>query len=94
LILGKVVLQEAREKERGYPDAQYQLARVYARGEATPRDPARAERWLRVAALANHGQAAYELANMLSPEHGARAEEAQGGRLPAAPLGVPDVQPS
>jgi TPR repeat protein len=38
----------------GEPEAQYELALLYLRGQGVPHDPAEARRWLRLAARQGH----------------------------------------
>ncbi|MGY6246948.1 tetratricopeptide repeat protein [Bosea thiooxidans] len=49
----------------GDPDGQYNLARLYMKGQGTPRDPRRAAQWMKLAAEKGHAPARAAFGEML-----------------------------
>ncbi len=83
-----------RAADRGFPMAQYRLAKLYERGEGVPADLAVARQWTERAAAAGNRRAMHDLGVYFARGEGAPLDEAAAFRWfrQAAELGVADSQ--
>jgi localization factor PodJL len=83
-----------RAAERGFPMAQYRLAKLYERGEGVTTDLAVARQWTERAAAAGNRRAMHDLGVYFARGEGAPLDEAAAFRWfrQAAELGVADSQ--
>lgn len=83
-----------RAADRGFPMAQYRLAKLYERGEGVPADLAIARQWTERAAAAGNRRAMHDLGVYFARGEGAPLDEAAAFRWfrQAAELGVADSQ--
>jgi len=63
--------------EQGHAEAQFELGRMYIRGEGCQKDYATAAHWTRKAAKQGHKSAQFNLGWMYSHGHGVKGDEAQ-----------------
>lgn len=80
--------------DRGFPMAQYRLAKLYERGEGVPADLTTARQWTERAAAAGNRRAMHDLGVYFARGEGAPFDEAAAARWfrQAAELGVADSQ--
>ena len=83
-----------RAADRGFPMAQYRLAKVYERGEGVPADLTVARQWTERAAASGNRRAMHDLGVYFARGEGAPLDEAAAFRWfrQAAELGVADSQ--
>lgn len=83
-----------RAADRGFPMAQYRLAKLYERGEGVPADLTTARQWTERAAAAGNRRAMHDLGVYFARGEGAPLDEAAAFRWfrQAAELGVADSQ--
>lgn len=83
-----------RAADRGFPMAQYRLAKLYERGEGVPADLTIARQWTERAAAAGNRRAMHDLGVYFARGEGAPLDEAAAFRWfrQAAELGVADSQ--
>lgn len=83
-----------RAADRGFPMAQYRLAKLYERGEGVPVDLAVARQWTERAAAAGNRRAMHDLGVYFARGEGAPLDESAAFRWfrQAAELGVADSQ--
>lgn len=83
-----------RAADRGFPMAQYRLAKLYERGEGVPADLAVARQWTERAAAAGNRRAMHDLGVYFARGEGAPLDEGAAFRWfrQAAELGVADSQ--
>ncbi|MBL8537610.1 MAG: SEL1-like repeat protein [Hyphomonadaceae bacterium] len=83
-----------RAADRGFPMAQYRLAKLYERGEGVPVDLVVARQWTERAAAAGNRRAMHDLGVYFARGEGAPLDEAAAFRWfrQAAELGVADSQ--
>lgn len=83
-----------RAADRGFPMAQYRLAKLYERGEGVPVDLVQARQWTERAAAAGNRRAMHDLGVYFARGEGAPLDEAAAFRWfrQAAELGVADSQ--
>ncbi|MGQ0531110.1 MAG: hypothetical protein ACT4OF_00275 [Caulobacteraceae bacterium] len=83
-----------RAADRGFPMAQYRLAKLYERGEGVPTDLTIARQWTERAAAAGNRRAMHDLGVYFARGEGAPLDEAAAFRWfrQAAELGVADSQ--
>ena len=83
-----------RAADRGFPMAQYRLAKLYERGEGVETDLAAARQWTERAAAAGNRRAMHDLGVYFARGEGAPLDEAAAFRWfrQAAELGVADSQ--
>jgi len=63
--------------ERGLPEAQFNLGRMYEKGHGVPRDRAEAVRWYRAAAARGHVKAQHTLGLLYAAGEGVTRDEIQ-----------------
>jgi len=83
-----------RSAEQGHPGAQFELAYMYAKGQAVPRNDAEAAKWYRKAAEQGYAEAQLNLALMYDKGEGLRQDYAEAAKWfrKAAEKGVPQAQ--
>ena len=68
---------DTRRGEQGDADAQYKLARMYAKGEGVPEDDAEAVKWFRKAAEQGHAESQFLLGAMYALGEGVLEDDVE-----------------